>query len=454
MSADVAQLLRWASLLLTLPVVGYAAQPFFSGAWRDLRAGRLGMDVPVALGIAIAFAASVWSTLAGTGRGLLRLDRDVRVPAPRGPISRARGTTSRRRGARPSRAAGAGIRRTAVGLSRVPVDRSGCRGVVASGRHGAREARRNDRRRRPGRARARRRGRGGPHRRERAADEGSGQPGPRRFGQPGRTARRPGRAGRERHGTRGHRPAGGTRDGRTAAARRARRPLRALVRARGARRGGGDRDRLVSARPVARALGGGFGPRGDLPLCAVARDPGCAHGRDRRARAPRVRRRPRPCDRDARARDRRRARQDGYVDPRGPARRRGRAPGERAARRLHRACPRARTGRRAPGQDGRSCVTPTAGTRRSAWPPACRTAPAREWRASSTAGATGSARWISAASLRARLRLPLARAALAAWPRWSATASGWRDSSSETRSSAMRKRSSGGSRRSASACTC
>ncbi len=67
MSADVAQLLRWASLLLTLPVVGYAAQPFFAGAWRALRAGRLGMDVPVALGIAIAFGASVWATLRGSG---------------------------------------------------------------------------------------------------------------------------------------------------------------------------------------------------------------------------------------------------------------------------------------------------------------------------------------------------------------------------------------------------
>ena len=67
MSADLAQLLRWASLLLTLPVVGYAAQPFFAGAWRALRAGRLGMDVPVALGIAIAFGASVWATLRGSG---------------------------------------------------------------------------------------------------------------------------------------------------------------------------------------------------------------------------------------------------------------------------------------------------------------------------------------------------------------------------------------------------
>jgi len=67
MPADVAQLLRWASFLLALPVVGYAAQPFFAGAWLALRAGRLGMDVPVALGIAIAFGASVWATLHGAG---------------------------------------------------------------------------------------------------------------------------------------------------------------------------------------------------------------------------------------------------------------------------------------------------------------------------------------------------------------------------------------------------
>jgi len=67
MPAHVAQLLRWASFLLALPVVGYAAQPFFSGAVRDLRAGRLGMDVPVALGVAIAFGASAWATLRGGG---------------------------------------------------------------------------------------------------------------------------------------------------------------------------------------------------------------------------------------------------------------------------------------------------------------------------------------------------------------------------------------------------
>lgn len=67
MTADIEQLMRWASLVLTLPVVLYSSAPFFQGALRDLRAGRLGMDVPVALGVAVAFAASVWATLAGTG---------------------------------------------------------------------------------------------------------------------------------------------------------------------------------------------------------------------------------------------------------------------------------------------------------------------------------------------------------------------------------------------------
>ncbi len=60
-------LLDWASLLLTLPVMLYAAVPFFHGAWRDLRFRRLGMDVPVALGLACAFGASVHATVTGGG---------------------------------------------------------------------------------------------------------------------------------------------------------------------------------------------------------------------------------------------------------------------------------------------------------------------------------------------------------------------------------------------------
>lgn len=67
MSTDIEQLMRWASLVLTLPVMAYSAAPFFSGAWRDLRLMRLGMDVPVAIGIAVAFLASVWATINAAG---------------------------------------------------------------------------------------------------------------------------------------------------------------------------------------------------------------------------------------------------------------------------------------------------------------------------------------------------------------------------------------------------
>lgn len=63
MSWDIELLLRWASLLLTLPVVLYSAAPFFQRALRDVRLRRLGMDVPVALGVGSAFAASLWATL-------------------------------------------------------------------------------------------------------------------------------------------------------------------------------------------------------------------------------------------------------------------------------------------------------------------------------------------------------------------------------------------------------
>ncbi|MBI4006203.1 MAG: heavy metal translocating P-type ATPase [Gammaproteobacteria bacterium] len=57
----------WFNLILTTPVVLYSAQPFFKGAWRDLQQFRTGMDVPVALGIGIAYLGCVWSTITGTG---------------------------------------------------------------------------------------------------------------------------------------------------------------------------------------------------------------------------------------------------------------------------------------------------------------------------------------------------------------------------------------------------
>ena len=67
MTADIEQLLRWASFVLTLPVVFYSAAPFFQRAWRDVRLRRLGMDVPVALGVGSAFLASCWATFTASG---------------------------------------------------------------------------------------------------------------------------------------------------------------------------------------------------------------------------------------------------------------------------------------------------------------------------------------------------------------------------------------------------
>ena len=67
MDPGIRSLMRWASLVITVPVVLYSAQAFFLSAWRDLKRRRLGMDVPVSLAIGAAFLASVWATVRGGG---------------------------------------------------------------------------------------------------------------------------------------------------------------------------------------------------------------------------------------------------------------------------------------------------------------------------------------------------------------------------------------------------
>jgi len=59
--------LEWVSLLVTLPVLLYSGRIFFEGAWRSIRAGRPGMDVPVALAISLAFLASCFNFFRGQG---------------------------------------------------------------------------------------------------------------------------------------------------------------------------------------------------------------------------------------------------------------------------------------------------------------------------------------------------------------------------------------------------
>lgn len=67
MDASMEALMHWASFALTVPAVFYSAQPFFRGAWLDLKRGMPGMDVPVALGIGAAFVGSLWALVTRSG---------------------------------------------------------------------------------------------------------------------------------------------------------------------------------------------------------------------------------------------------------------------------------------------------------------------------------------------------------------------------------------------------
>lgn len=59
--------LRWVSLLLTIPVMLYSANPFFMSAYRGLKANELNMDVPITLALLYTFFASVYATVSHTG---------------------------------------------------------------------------------------------------------------------------------------------------------------------------------------------------------------------------------------------------------------------------------------------------------------------------------------------------------------------------------------------------
>jgi Cu2+-exporting ATPase len=64
MSADLRTLLLWAAWLLSIPVVVFSAAPMFREAWEGLRQRRIGMDLPVSIGIALTFIVSTGATFA------------------------------------------------------------------------------------------------------------------------------------------------------------------------------------------------------------------------------------------------------------------------------------------------------------------------------------------------------------------------------------------------------
>ena len=62
LTPEMEQLLRWASWVLTLPVLLFSCGQFFSAALRDIAQHRVSMDLPVALGILITFVVSTAGT--------------------------------------------------------------------------------------------------------------------------------------------------------------------------------------------------------------------------------------------------------------------------------------------------------------------------------------------------------------------------------------------------------
>ncbi|HSG98735.1 MAG TPA: heavy metal translocating P-type ATPase metal-binding domain-containing protein, partial [candidate division Zixibacteria bacterium] len=68
---EISQVFGYGSIALSLPVVGFAALDYFRSAWRGLRRRALNIDLPIALGVSVLFARSVYEILSGAGAGYL-----------------------------------------------------------------------------------------------------------------------------------------------------------------------------------------------------------------------------------------------------------------------------------------------------------------------------------------------------------------------------------------------
>lgn len=64
-------LFGYLNILLSLPVLLFAATGFFQSAWNGLKQGRLNMDFPISLGIIVMYGRSLFEILSGTGAGYM-----------------------------------------------------------------------------------------------------------------------------------------------------------------------------------------------------------------------------------------------------------------------------------------------------------------------------------------------------------------------------------------------
>ncbi|MFX8554353.1 hypothetical protein ABTM01_19490, partial [Acinetobacter baumannii] len=60
---DTRIIFHWLSALIACPALIYSGHVFFQSAWHSLRHGQTNMDVPISIGVLLAFGMSLYETI-------------------------------------------------------------------------------------------------------------------------------------------------------------------------------------------------------------------------------------------------------------------------------------------------------------------------------------------------------------------------------------------------------
>nr|WP_286207677.1 heavy metal translocating P-type ATPase [Hephaestia sp. MAHUQ-44] len=64
-AGETRDLFHWLSAAIALPALAYSGRIFFASAWQALKHGRTNMDVPISIGVLLAFSMSLYDTIHG-----------------------------------------------------------------------------------------------------------------------------------------------------------------------------------------------------------------------------------------------------------------------------------------------------------------------------------------------------------------------------------------------------